>query len=84
MQELAPVDLQRLIQDIARTLVENEESVSVRPVEGEKAIVYELRTHPDDTGKVIGQGGQTARFIRILLKSAGIKRKKRIDLEIIE
>jgi len=39
---------------------------------------------PEDLGKVIGKQGRTARAIRIILGAAGMKLKRRFNLEIIE
>jgi predicted RNA-binding protein YlqC (UPF0109 family) len=53
-------------------------------VEGEKTTVIELRVDPADLGKVIGKQGRTARSIRTILNAAGIKKGKRVVLEILE
>jgi len=53
-------------------------------VEGSQATVLELRTHPDDLGKVIGREGRTAKAIRTLLAACGMKLRRRFTLEIIE
>lgn len=60
------------------------ENVRVRDVEAEESTVFELRTHPDDLGKVIGRQGRTAEAIRIVLTAAGAKLKRRYTLEILE
>jgi len=73
-----------LIELIAKTLVDNSESVDVKKVEGDSTIVYELRVDKSDVGKIIGKKGNTARAIRTILNAAGRKSGKRIMLEIIE
>jgi uncharacterized protein len=52
-------------------------------IEGEQVIVFELRVHPSDVGKVIGSQGRTAESIRIILRAAGMKLRKHITLEIL-
>jgi predicted RNA-binding protein YlqC (UPF0109 family) len=58
--------------------------VDVREVDGERVVVFELRLHPTDVGKVIGKSGRTIMAIRSLLASAAAKLGKRAVLEIIE
>ena len=76
--------MKELLELIARSLVDNPEQVEVKEVEGEQTTVLELRVAGEDLGKVIGKQGRTARSIRTLLASAGMKLKKRIVFEIIE
>jgi len=73
-----------LIVDIAKSLVDNQEEVSVAAVDGERTTVYELRVAKSDIGKVIGKQGNTARAIRTILSAAGTKLGKRVVLEILE
>jgi uncharacterized protein len=47
-------------------------------------IVFELRVHPSDLGKVIGRQGRLANAIRTILAAAGVKLRKRFTLEILE
>ena len=44
----------------------------------------QLKVAREDLGKVIGKQGRTARSIRTILASAGMKLRKRIVFEIIE
>lgn len=73
-----------LIEQIAKTLVDKPEDVSVSEVGGERTTVYELRVAQSDLGKVIGKQGKTARAMRTLLSAAGTKIGKRCVLEILE
>jgi predicted RNA-binding protein YlqC (UPF0109 family) len=73
-----------LVQEIAKALVDIPDEVSVREVQGEQVTVLELRVAPSDLGKVIGKQGRTARSIRTLLGAAGMKLKRRFELEILE
>jgi uncharacterized protein len=76
--------MRKLLEDIAKSLVDHPEAVRVRAVEGDHVTVFELRTAPDDLGKVIGRQGRIANAIRILLASMGMKLHKRFTLEILE
>ena len=77
-------DMRALVEQIAKSLVDEPEKVSVQAVDGEQATVLELRVAPDDLGKVIGKQGRTARSLRTILGAAGMKLKKRYTLEILE
>jgi hypothetical protein len=76
--------MKELVEAIAKALVDYPESVHVSVVEGEQITIFELRTHPDDLGKVIGRHGRTADAIRTILNAVGVKLKKRFALEILE
>ncbi len=78
------MNLKVLIEEIARTLVDNPDDVQVTEVQGEQTTVLELRVAPDDLGKVIGKQGRTARAMRTLLAAAGTKNQMRAVLEILE
>ena len=73
-----------LIRNIVRALVDHPEEVIVSEVEGEHALILELKVAKTDFGKVIGRHGRTAQAIRTILSAASGKAKKRIVLEILE
>ena len=76
--------MKELVELIARALVDQPDKVKVREVEGSQATLLELRVADGDLGKVIGKQGRTARAIRTILNTSGIKLKKRFVLEILE
>lgn len=76
--------MKELLELIAKSLVDRPEAVEVTEIEGEQTTVLELRVAREDLGKVIGKQGRTARSIRTILASAGMKFKKRVVFEIIE
>jgi predicted RNA-binding protein YlqC (UPF0109 family) len=76
--------MKQLIEDIAKALVDIEEEVEVKAVEGEQVTVLELKVAASDLGKVIGKQGRTARSIRTILGAAGMKLNRRFTLEILE
>jgi len=77
-------ELAKLIESIAKALVDKPAEVSVNEVVGENTTVLELKVAKDDLGKIIGKQGRTARSIRTVLNGASTKLKKRTVLEIIE
>ncbi|NCC25228.1 MAG: KH domain-containing protein [Deltaproteobacteria bacterium] len=76
--------LKGLVEFMAKSLVDNPDSVTVSEIEGEQTSVIELRVAKDDLGKVIGKQGRTARAMRTILGAASTKSKKRAVLEILE
>lgn len=76
-------DMRALVEQIAKSLVDDPDHVSVNQVDGETT-VFELTVAPGDVGKVIGKQGRTARAMRTLLSAAGVKFHKRFTLEILE
>jgi uncharacterized protein len=76
-------DMQALIEQIAKALVDEPDHVSVSLVDDEQTTVLELKVAPNDLGKVIGKQGRTARAMRTLLGAAGVRFHKRFPLEIL-
>ncbi len=76
--------MKSLIEQIAKSLVDRPEEVSVAEVEGEKTSVFELRVAKSDIGKIIGKQGKTAQAIRSIINASGTKLGKRFELEILE
>ena len=76
--------MKELVETVCKSLVDNPEDVKVTQIDGEQTTILELRVHQSDLGKVIGKQGRTARAIRTILAAAGMKQKRRFNLEIIE
>ena len=78
------ITLKQLIQYIAEALVDFPDKVEDDAIESATSIIIELRVAPDDVGKVIGKGGQTAKAMRKVLSAAATKLRKKSLLQIIE
>ncbi len=76
--------MKELVELIAKSLVDSPDQVHVSELEGEQTTILELKVAQEDLGKVIGKEGRTARAMRIILGAAGMKLKRRFNLEIIE
>ncbi|MBS1958796.1 MAG: KH domain-containing protein [Bdellovibrionales bacterium] len=77
-------ELSKMIEVIAKALVDIPNEVSVAEVAGENTTVIELRVAKTDIGKIIGKEGKTAKAIRTILLGAATKLKRRTVLEIVE
>lgn len=73
-----------LLTYIAKSLVENPDSVSVTEVQKEDGIVLELRVAPEDMGKVIGKHGRIAKEIRTVVKAAALKDNIKVSVDILD
>ncbi len=73
-----------LLTYIAKSLVENPDSVSVTEVQKEDGLVLELRVAPEDMGKVIGKHGRIAKEIRTVVKAAALKDNIKVSVDIID
>lgn len=76
--------MKAFIEYVVKELVDFPEQVEIREVDGDRALVFEVRLNPSDIGKVIGKSGRTISAIRTLLISTAAKNGKRAMLEIIE
>jgi predicted RNA-binding protein YlqC (UPF0109 family) len=84
LPSLKEVTVKELIELIAKSLVDNPDNVQVSQLDGEQSSIIELKVAQEDIGKVIGKQGRTAQAIRIILGAAGMKLKRRFNLEILE
>ena len=76
--------MKELVELIAKSLVDKPDNVQVSQLNGEQTSIIELKVAQDDIGKIIGKQGRTAQAIRVILGAAGMKLKKRFNLEIID
>ncbi len=78
------MELKKLIEEIAKVVVDDANSVAVQELRGEQVTILELRVSPKDLGRVIGKLGRTAHSLRIIVSAAGMKLNRRIRLEIVQ
>jgi uncharacterized protein len=76
--------MKELIEYVVKTLVDHPDEIRIAEITGERTIVFELRCHPDDVGKVIGKSGKTVGAIRTLLSTVAARQNKRAMLEVVE
>ena len=72
----------KLLEDMARAIVENPDDVTVTQEEREDEIVLTLSVAEGDMGMVIGKHGNIARAIRTVVKAAGKLEDKKISVDI--
>jgi len=75
--------MKEFIEFIAKNLVDKPEAVRVEEIqEGDNRVKYILQVDDNETGKVIGKMGRTAKAIRTLLSAVASKQGKRALMEI--
>jgi uncharacterized protein len=77
--------MKELLEYLARGLVEHPDQVRVNEVqEDDGAVVLELSVADDDYGNVIGRGGRTAAALRTVVKTAAMRTKRRVFVDIVD
>lgn len=75
--------MKELVEYIVKSLVDKPEAVEVKETQGESVTILEIRTAPEDSGKVIGREGRIANAIRTIVKAASAKQQKKVSVEIL-
>lgn len=79
------MDLVSLTEKIVKSIVQNEEAVSVKEFETEEEniILIQVIVSEEDIGRVIGKSGKTANAIRTLVQaSSALKENKYVKIDI--
>ena len=74
----------KLVEAIAKSLVDKPENVVVTETSGRQGTVIELKVDPDDMGKVIGKQGRIAKALRVVVKAAATREHKKVTVEIVK
>ena len=78
------LSVRRLVLEIARSLVQNEDSVSVEIAESDGIRTLQVRTDNEGLGRLVGNQGRTVRAIRTILSAASMKLQRTYGLDIQE
>ena len=74
-----------LLEYLAQGLVEHPDQVHVNQIdEDDGAVILELSVADDDYGNVIGRGGPTAAALRTVIKTAAVRTKRRVFVDIVD
>ncbi len=76
--------MEKLLQTIAKELVDHPDQVTVSQREEEDKIILELKVAPSDMGKIIGKQGRIAKSIRTIIKAASLDANKKVVVDIVE
>lgn len=79
------MDLVKLTESIIKSLVEDEDAVSVKqfPTDEDNVILIQVIVSEADIGRVIGKSGRTANAIRTLVQASSfLKENKYVKIDI--
>ena len=72
-----------LVGFLVQGIVSHPEEVEVEEFYDEVGIVYGVRVHPEDIGRVIGKEGRVANALRHMVKAAATKTGAHVTVEIL-
>lgn len=75
---------QEFVEFVVKSIVNHPEDVKTERTVDDRGVLITLHINQEDMGYVIGRQGQTARALRILLKTVGAKDDARVNLKIYE
>jgi len=75
---------QAFVEYVVKSLVNHPEDVHTDRTVDDRGVLITLHINQEDMGYIIGRQGQTARALRILLKTVGAKDNARVNLKIYE
>ncbi len=76
--------MDKLVEYLARALVDVPEAVELKVTPQDGAVLYELKVAPGDVGKIIGRDGRTVNALRTVLQHAAQKKGEKARLEVID
>lgn len=74
--------MDKLVEVIAKSIVDNPEQVKTNKIEDGTLVVIELSVADSDMGRVIGKQGRIARAIRKVVKASATKEGKKVEVKI--
>lgn len=75
--------MKELVEFIARSLVDDPESVRVTEIEGDQLTTYEIEVASEDVGKLIGRQGRIVKAIRSVVRASAARQGKRVAVEVV-
>ena len=74
----------KLVEGIAKSLVDNPSGVIVTETSGRQGTIIKLRVDSDDMGKVIGKQARIAKALRTVVNAAAARENKKVTVEIVK
>jgi len=75
--------MKEMLETIIKSLVTEQDAVSINELDGEKNVIFEVKVAESDMGKIIGKEGRIANSIRTIMKALATKENKKISIEFI-
>ncbi len=75
--------MKELVEFIARSLVDDPDSVKVAEIEGDRLTTYEIEVSPEEAGKLIGRQGRVIKAVRSVVRASAARRGLRVTVEVL-
>ena len=75
--------MKEILETIIANLVDNKDQIEINEIQGTKSVVFEVKVHESDMGKIIGKQGRIAKSIRTVMKAIAAKENKTATVEFI-
>jgi uncharacterized protein len=75
---------EKVLDYLARSIVDEPDSVEIETEERRSGIELRLHVAPDDMGKIIGRRGRVAQAIRTVVRAAGAKEGIEAQVDIVD
>lgn len=74
-----------LIKAIISELVSNKDAIKITELEPNESgvVVYKISVDENDTGRIIGKNGKTAKAIRSIVRAASVRKGIKVAVDII-
>lgn len=76
--------MKEVVEYLLKSMIDFPDQLKINEVISENIILLEIYVDPRDMGKIIGKQGKVIKAIRMMVKAATIKNKKRTIVKIIE
>ena len=76
--------MQKLLEMIAKSLVDDPQSVVVDQDNTEHGVLLKLNVAQKDMGKIIGKQGKRAKALRTIMKAVSVRRNTNVTVEIMD
>ncbi len=73
-----------VLEYVAKSIVDDADSVVVEVEEGRRSVSLRLNVSPDDMGRVIGRRGRTAQAIRTVVRAAAAREGLDAHVDIVD
>lgn len=79
-----PEEYEIFLENTAKAIVAYPEEVQITKTKDDMGILLCIRVNQQDTGRIIGREGSTAKALRTILRVIGMKNNARVNLKILE
>ena len=76
--------MEELLDYLTKSLVDDQDSVTVERAEEDDALVLELQVAEDDVGQVIGRRGRTISALRTVMRAVGASQDQRVLVDLVD